>query len=50
MIGAEKIIKKYKPNLLIEIEERHTNEKVEDIIEFINDFGYRSYFSKMMSS
>ena len=46
LIGAEKIIQKYKPNLLIEIEERHTNEKVEDIIEFINDFGYRSYFSK----
>jgi len=45
LIGAEKIIKKYKPNLLVEIEERHTNEKVEKIINFINDFGYKSYFS-----
>ena len=45
LIGAENIIKKCKPKLLIEIEERHTNEKVENIIRFINDFGYNSFFS-----
>ena len=45
LIGAESIIKKYKPKLLIEIEERHTSEKVENIIGFINDFGYNSFFS-----
>jgi hypothetical protein len=45
LIGAENIIKKCKPKLLIEIEERHTNEKVENIISFINDFGYNSFFS-----
>ena len=28
------IIKKYKPNLLVEIEERHTNEKIENVIRF----------------
>jgi hypothetical protein len=45
LIGAEMIIKKNKPNLLVEIEERHTNEKIENILGFINDFGYRSFFS-----
>ena len=45
LIGAEMIIKKYKPNLLVEIEERHTNEKIENILGFINDFGYKSFFS-----
>ncbi len=45
LIGSEMIIKKYKPNLLVEIEERHTNEKIENIIGFINDFGYKSFFS-----
>ena len=45
LIGAEMIIKKYKPNLLVEIEERHTNEKMENILGFINDFGYKSFFS-----
>ena len=45
LIGAEMIIKKYKPNLLVEIEERHTNEKIENILGFINDFGYNSFFS-----
>ena len=44
IIGAENIIKKNKPNLLIEIEEKHTKEKVEDVIIFINDFGYKSYY------
>ena len=45
LVGAEMIIKKYKPNLLVEIEERHTNEKIENILGFINDFGYKSFFS-----
>ena len=45
LMGAEKIIKRCKPNLLIEIEERHTNDKVKNIINFINDFGYNSFFS-----
>ena len=44
IIGAENIIKKNKPNLLIEIEEKHTKEKVENVINFINDFGYKSYY------
>jgi FkbM family methyltransferase len=45
LLGAEKIIKKCKPNLLVEIEERHTNDKVENIVNFINDLGYKSFFS-----
>ena len=45
LVGAEKIIKKCKPNLLVEIEERHTNNKVQNIVNFINDLGYKSFFS-----
>lgn len=45
LMGAEKIIKRCKPNLLVEIEEKHTNEKVQNIVNFINDFGYNSFFS-----
>jgi FkbM family methyltransferase len=41
--GGIKLIKKYKPNLLVEIEERHSKEKVEDTISFINSLGYKSY-------
>ena len=42
--GSINLIKKNKPNLLIEIEERHSKEKVEDTIRFINNLGYKSYF------
>ena len=45
LIGSEQIIKRCKTNPLIEIEERHTNDKVKNIINFINDFGYNSFFS-----
>jgi FkbM family methyltransferase len=39
LVGAKEIIKKRKPNLLVEIEERYTNEKIESTIEFINNLG-----------
>ena len=42
--GGINLIKKCKPNLLIEIEERHSKEKVENTINFINNFGYKSYY------
>ena len=42
--GAKNLIKKNKPNLLVEIEERHSQLKVEDTINFINNLGYKSYF------
>ena len=42
--GSENLIKKNKPILLVEIEERHSKEKVEDTINFINNLGYKSYF------
>ena len=44
IMGARNIIQKNKPNMLIEIENRHTQEKVENIINFINAFGYKSYY------
>jgi FkbM family methyltransferase len=44
IIGASKIIKKNKPVLLVEIEEKHTQDKVLNIINFVNTFGYKSYF------
>ena len=42
--GAKNLIKKNKPNLLVEIEERHSQLKAEDTINFINNLGYKSYY------
>ena len=42
--GAANIIKKYKPNLLVEIEKRHSKENVIDTIQSINNLGYKSFF------
>jgi FkbM family methyltransferase len=42
--GSKNIIKKYKPNLLVEIEERHNKKKVIDTIDYINKLGYMSFF------
>ena len=42
--GGINLIKKCKPNLLIEIEERHSKERVDNTINFINNFGYKSYY------
>ena len=44
LMGSEDLIKKNKPILLVEIEERHSKEKAEDTINFINNLGYKSYF------
>ena len=42
--GSRKIIKKFKPTLLVEIEERHTRVKVTETLEYINNLGYKSYY------
>ena len=42
--GSLEILKKNKPTLLIEIEEKHTKENVKNTINYINEFGYKSYF------
>ena len=44
LMGALNLIKRNKPSLLVEIEERYSNEKVESTINFINNLGYKSYF------
>ena len=44
VMGAINLIKKNKPNLLVEIEERHSKDKVEHTINFINGLGYKSYY------
>lgn len=44
--GAKKIIKKNKPILLIEIEERHSQTPVKESINYIKNFGYECYFVK----
>jgi len=43
--GSINLIRDNKPNLLIEIEERHSKIKVEKTINLINNLGYRSYFT-----
>jgi len=42
--GALEIIKKHKPVVLVEIEEKHSQQKVEETINFINNLGYKSYY------
>ena len=42
--GSLNLIKLNKPNLLVEIEERHTKEKVENTIAYINSLGYKSFY------
>ena len=44
--GAKNLISKFKPTLLVEIEKRHSGTNVEDTINYINNFGYNSYFLK----
>ena len=41
--GGKLIIKKNKPVLLVEIEERHSKKKVHHSIDYINELGYKSY-------
>ena len=42
--GAKKLIKKDKPALLVEIEKKHTNKKVNESIIYINSLGYNSFY------
>ena len=42
--GGEEIISKNKPILLVEIEERHSQSKVSDTINYINKLGYISHY------
>jgi len=44
--GAKNLIKKYKPVLLIEIEEKHNKKPVLETINFINSLGYSAFFCK----
>ena len=42
--GSKKIIKEYKPTLLVEIEEKHTKKPVLNTINKIMKYGYKVYF------
>lgn len=42
--GAEKTIEKYQPSLLIEIEERHKNNSIQNVADFLKKFGYQGLF------
>ncbi len=42
--GAKQIINDYKPALLVEIEQRHNKEPIEEIFNFIKSYGYMGYF------
>ena len=41
--GAKETIKKHKPNLLIEIEERHSKKKLLESINYIQNLHYKTY-------
>ncbi len=42
--GSHNLIKKYKPCMLIEIEERHSGQKTRDTILKIKELGYECYY------
>lgn len=42
--GAQQTIKREKPNLLIEMEERHTKRPIEDDISWVENLGYKGFF------
>ena len=44
--GAEKILKKNHPNLLIEIEERHKRNGIQTIKSYLEEFGYKGFYLK----
>ncbi len=41
--GAIKLIKNYKPNLIIEIEERHSKRNIIETINFVSKIGYKVF-------
>ena len=41
--GAKNLIKKFKPNLMIEIEERHSKNNLDETISYICSFGYQVF-------
>lgn len=45
IVGAEHTIRTLKPVLLVEIEELHTGEPVEQTLDFVLSLGYRGLFS-----
>jgi FkbM family methyltransferase len=42
--GAENTLKKFKPSLLIEIEQRHSIEPIQNVFNFLEGLGYYGYF------
>ena len=42
--GAQEVIKKFNPFLLVEIEGRHHNNSVNEVVNRICQFGYEAYF------
>lgn len=42
--GAEQTIKKYRPNMMVEIEQRHHNTPIWNIIEEVENWGYKAYY------
>lgn len=44
--GSLNIIKKNKPIIMVEIEERHSGNPTDETIKLINNLGYESYFVK----
>ncbi|MEM7551459.1 MAG: FkbM family methyltransferase [Bacteroidota bacterium] len=42
--GAKKTIERNKPNLIIEIEQRHIDFDISEVFDGINEMGYKGYF------
>jgi FkbM family methyltransferase len=44
LAGAREVIRQNRPNLLIEIEERHCADGIDKVFRFVEDMGYRGAF------
>jgi FkbM family methyltransferase len=44
--GARETISRDRPVMIIEIEERHTGQSIEDALDYVEDFGYRAKILK----
>ena len=44
LLGARETIRRFRPVLLVEIEELHTGERIEETLDFVRGLGYGGFF------
>ncbi len=44
--GAEQILIKDRPNILVEVEERHKKKSIENVFKYLQELGYKGFYFK----